>query len=71
MSECAMFRLKFRLEKDAISTDPILDFLQHPTTHHPPTIKAPPKNKNQQNNAFCLSLIDFLHKVHNIKIEMK
>ena len=66
MSECAMFRLKFRLEKDAISTDPILDFLQHPTTHYPPTIKAPP-----QNTAFCLSLIGFLHKVHNIKIEMK
>ena len=24
----------------------IKDFLQHPTNHHPPTIKAPPKNKN-------------------------
>ena len=39
-----MFRLKFRLEKDAILDCP----------KYPPTIKATPKNKNQQNNAFCL-----------------
>ena len=35
---------------------------------HPPTIKAPPKNKNQQNFS-CLPLIAFLHKVHNMRIE--
>ena len=27
------------------------------------------KNKKQQNNAFCLALIGFSHKIHNIRIE--
>ena len=38
-----------------------------PTTQ--PKIKASPKKKNKQNNAFCLPLIGFPYKVHNIKIK--
>ena len=37
---------KSRPEIDAISAGTKQDSLPHPTTHHPPTIKAPPKNKN-------------------------
>ena len=43
---CLLLGLKSRLEKDAISAGPMEIFLPHPTTLHPPTIKAPPKNKN-------------------------
>ena len=52
--------LKSWLEKDAISAGPILDFLQCPTTHHPPMIKVLPKSKNEQSNAFCLPIIEEL-----------
>ena len=43
---CLLFRLKFRLEKDAISAGPEETFLPHPTTPHPPKIQAPSKNEN-------------------------
>ena len=72
MAECVvllLFWLKSQLEKDAISAGPKEDFLPHPITAHPPTIKAQPKKKNEQNNAFCLLVISFPHKVHNIRIE--
>ena len=36
---------------------PKYDFLLNPTTPHPPTIKAPSKNKDKENNARCFSLI--------------
>ena len=36
---------------------------------NPPTIKAPLKNKNYQNNAFCLPLIGFPQNVYNIRME--
>ena len=38
------------------SAGPKYDFLLNPTTSHPPTIKAPSKNKDQENRAsyFCL-----------------
>ena len=60
---------KSRLEKDVILAGPKQGFLYHPTTAHLPMIKTPPKNKKQQNNAFCLPLIGFPHKVHKIRIE--
>ena len=60
---------KDRLEKDTVSAGPKQDFLLHSTTLHPPKIQAPPKNKKEQNNAFCLPIIGFPHKVHNISTE--
>ena len=45
-ASCLLRRPKSRLEKDTISAGPKKDFLPYPTTPHPPTIKATPKNKN-------------------------
>ena len=50
---CLLRWLKPRLGKDVISAGPKYDFLPHPTTPHPPTMKATPKSKNWQNNGFC------------------
>ena len=51
MSECVMFIASAKIparkfQFHAISAGPKLDFLSHPTTSHPPTIKAPLKDKN-------------------------
>lgn len=44
--------------------------MTHSTNHHPPIIKALLIDKKKlQNNASCLSLIDFPYKFHNIKPE--
>ena len=37
---------KILVRKDAVWAGPYKNFMQHRTTHHPPTIKAPPKNKH-------------------------
>ena len=42
-------------------------FFPHSTTPLPLTVKAPPQNKNHQNNAFCLPLIGFSHRAQNIR----
>ena len=36
------------------------DFLLNPTTPHPPSIKAPLKNKDYESHACCFSLISYL-----------
>ena len=48
MSERVMFIASAEIpaeKKGAILADPKFDFLPHPTTLQPPTIKAPSKNK--------------------------
>ena len=45
------------------------EFVRLSAPPHPPTIQALPKSKNQQNNTFCLPLIGFPQKFHNICIE--
>ena len=48
------------------SAGPKYDFLHNPTTPHPPSIKAPSKNKDYESHACCFSLISCL-QYHNLK----
>ena len=76
MSERVMFIASAEIpaeKKGAILADPKFDFLPHPTTLQPPTIKAPSKNKRTMLSTSppppAYPFIRFPHRVHNFRIE--